>query len=223
MTKSQPNVTALLYLLNYLVTFTVQYFVTPSNLTRMRAVPGLTAYTVPLSSTVATLDLFDFHCGGRPEDVDACKVFSVSGDSVIFVWLSLISGFFTVTRQVVFVPSAVIVIYVLPGFSPQTFPESVTEATLGFLDLNWGCERLDVVARSWQNSPCSSDKEEELNWIFVLLTVTIQRASAPGTFAVIFAWPPFLAVTRPYVFTDATLELLLFQVGVFPLDTIAPI
>ena len=151
----------------------------------------MTAYTVPLSSTVATLDLFDFHCGGRPEDVDACKVFSVSGDSVIFVWLSLISGFFTVTRQVVFVPSAVIVIYVLPGFSPQTFPESVTEATLGFLDLNWGCERLDVVARSWQNSPCSSDKEEELNWIFVLLTVTIQRASAPGTFAVIFAWPPF--------------------------------
>ncbi len=55
---------------------------------------------------------------------------------MIFVWLSVIVGFFTFTRQVAFVLSAVTVMYVLPGFSPQIVPFSDTVATLDFLDVN---------------------------------------------------------------------------------------
>lgn len=56
----------------------------------------------------------------------------------------------------------------------------------------------------------------------VLFTVTVHRASAPDTLAVILACPFFLAVTRPYVFTDATFELLLLHFGAAPFDTMAP-
>ena len=46
----------------------------------------------------------------------------------------------------------------------------------------------------------------------------LQLASAFLILAVIVAVPELLAVTFPYVLTDATFELLDFHVGFFPLE-----
>jgi hypothetical protein len=60
-----------------------------------------------------------------------------------------------------------------------------------------------------------------LSVIVVLFTLTLQETSAFFIFAVMETEPVFFAVTFPYVFTDAILELLLFQVGRFPFEVIA--
>jgi hypothetical protein len=55
----------------------------------------------------------------------------------------------------------------------------------------------------------------------VFSTFTLQLASPPEILAVMVAVPAFFAVIFPYVFTDATVELLEEKLGFFPVEVTA--
>ena len=179
--------------------FTVisQVLKTPSIVTVMTAVPFLTAVTVPLSSTVATLFLLLFHFGAVL-DVEVTERWTRSlRNSFTDVLFKETDGFFTVTLHVAEVLSAVAVIVAVPGFLARITPFSSMDATPDLLDLNFtGCP-VETAAFKSLLSPFSSVIFVSLNRTVVFLTVTLQLASPFLILARITAVPAFFAVILP--------------------------
>jgi len=127
-------------------------------------------------------------------------------------------GAFTVILQVILLPSEVAVMVVSPGLMPVTLPFWSIVAIIFLLLFQVILEALEVVAERFRVPPRSMEALTVLIDIFVLLTVTLQEASAFFSLAVIVTVPDPFAVTFPQVFTEAILELLLFQDASFPVE-----
>lgn len=95
------------------------------------------------------------------------------------------------------------------SFVTVSLPFESTFTSLGFDDVHVTfCDGL-TVALSVQGSPAPSVTLVLSSLIVVLagsLTVTLQDADIPSTLAVIVAVPLVLAVTLPFLSTEATLE-----------------
>ena len=75
---------------------------------------------------------------------------------------------------------------------------------------------MEVVAVREAVVPFSIDSFVWFKVIVVLFTLIVQEASAPLLVARIVTLPAFFAVTFPAALTEAMEELLLLQVGFFP-------
>lgn len=123
--------------------------------------------------------------------------------------------------QLSVVPSAEAKMVAVPGFFAVITPLLSTVATLFLLERKVTGRPVDAVADSLAQYPFSSEIDLALSWILVAATRTVQLASPFLIFAVILAVPAFFAVIFPYVFTDATFELLEEKEGFFPVEVMA--
>lgn len=123
-------------------TMILHSFVTPSTLAVTMAVPFFLAVTSPWSLMTATLVFLDFQVTLRWEETLAVRRNVLPAERVILVLFSVTFGFFTVTLQVRFTPSADAVIVVLPGFNASILPFSSMTATLLFEDFHVRAEPL---------------------------------------------------------------------------------
>lgn len=198
------------------MTVILQVFDTPSTVAVIAAVPFLCAVTIPSESTEATDERLDLHFGAMPDDTEAviCTEFFLYNDSDS--WLRRISGFFTVTLHRAEYPSAEAVITVVPGFCPVTHPSASTEATDFLPVFHFTLVPFEVYAVSLKLWLCSSCISTEFSLISVGLTVITHDDELFFAFTVMAAVPAFLAVTIPYLFTDAIFELLLLNEGNLP-------
>lgn len=198
-------------------TVTWHSFVTPSTLAVIMAVPCFFAVIMPSSLTTATLFFLDFHMTLRPEDTLAVRRRVCLRYNFREEWFNVTFGLLTVTLQVLFVPSALAVTVHSPGFLASILPLSSMDATLERDALHVMAEPLDVLPRSRKDAPFSIVMEAADSVIAVFSTVSRQLASPPVVFPVIRQVPALLAVTSPYVFTEAVRALLLLHVILFPL------
>ena len=129
------------------------------------------------------------------------------------------SGFLTVTSQVLLTPSTVTVMIAVPCFTAQTVPEESTVATLFLFVFHFGLLLEEAVTESRIFSFRKRETELLLSLTEGCFTVTLQLFDVLSAVTVMVAVPGFFARITPSSSTDATLDLLDLYLTGCPVET----